>query len=232
MARIALLLQLLSWAVLSCALDLTGRVAWNNICSNATSLGQAEAYLNEGAFGGRVTRDGKFVIPDVPQGTYILSISSHDYSFEQLRVDVARSSLPPEVRPYIAGTPLNPPSSVLLPYPIVLSPKEKNVYFVPPESFNLTGMLANPMMLLMVGAAVMVFAMPYLMKNLDPEALEEFKEQQSKVNGIQSAFQTGDFKSGFSALMAGGESPTPQAPAKAPQPAGAAKGRSSKKARR
>ncbi|CAA7266607.1 unnamed protein product [Cyclocybe aegerita] len=232
MARFALLLQVLSWAVLSYALDITGRIAWNSVCSNATSLGQAKVCLNEGTFRGSITRGGKFVIPDVPQGTYILSISSHDHSFEQLRVDVTDSSLPPEVRPYIAGTPLNPPSSVLLPYPIVLSPKDKNVYFVPPESFNLTGMLANPMMLLMVGAAVMVFAMPYLMKNLDPEALEEFKEQQSKVNGIQSAFQTGDFKSGFSALMTGGEGPAPQAPTKAPQPAGTAKGRSSKKARR
>jgi len=42
-------------------------------------------------------------------------------------------------------------------------PREKQNYFIPPESFNLGGMLSNPMMLLMVGGAGMMLAMPYLM---------------------------------------------------------------------
>ena len=31
---------------------------------------------------------------------------------------------------------------------------------------------------------------------MDPEALEEFKEQQAKLGGIQNAFQSGEIKSG------------------------------------
>jgi hypothetical protein len=118
-----------------------------------------------------------------------------------------------EVRPYIPGTPLNPPSTVLLSYPISLAAKEKANYFVPPESFNLAGMLANPMMLLMVFGGALMLAMPYIMvrfppsypmlmltfltqNNMDPEALEEFKAQQQKIGGMQSALQGGDIKAG------------------------------------
>lgn len=60
---------------------------------------------------------------------------------------------------------MNPPSSVILPYPVLLTPREKQNYFIPPESFNLGAMLSNPMMLLMVGGAGMMLAMPYLMVN-------------------------------------------------------------------
>jgi len=58
---------------------------------------------------------------------------------------------------------MNPPSSVILPYPVLLTPREKQNYFIPPDSFNLGAMLSNPMMLLMVGGAGMMLAMPYLM---------------------------------------------------------------------
>lgn len=57
-------------------------------------------------------------------------------------------------------------------------------------------MLKSPMVLMMVFTGGMVLAMPYLMKNMDPESLEEFKEQQAKMAKMQSAITSGDFKSG------------------------------------
>lgn len=90
----------------------------------------------------------------------VLSLGLHRILF-QLRLDVKNSTT--EVRLYIPGTSLNPPSPVLLPYPIVLMPREKSVYFVPPETFNLLAMMSNPMMLLMVVGGSMMLAMPYLM---------------------------------------------------------------------
>jgi hypothetical protein len=51
----------------------------------------------------------------------------------------------------------------MLPYPVLVMAREKQSYFVPPESFNLGAMLSNPMMLLMVGGAGMMLAMPYIM---------------------------------------------------------------------
>jgi len=200
MARILILVHLLSCVALAFALDITGKVSWSDICPDAASLGQAKVSLNDGVFSSGVTHDGRFIIPDVLDGTYILSLISHDHSFDQLRIDVNNSTL--EVRPYVLGTPLKPPSSVLLPYPIVLTPREKSVYFVPPEAFNLVAMMSNPMMLLMVFGGGMMLAMPYLMKNLDPETVEEVREQQGKING---ALQSGDLKTGISAIMATGD---------------------------
>jgi len=193
MARIPsmILVQLLSCVALAFALDIIGKVSWTDICPNAASLGQAKVALDDGTFSSSVTHDGEFIIPDVPDGTYILSLISHDYFFNQLRLDVKNFTA--EVRLYIPGTPLNPPSPVLLPYPIVLIPREKSVYFVPPETFNLFAMMSNPMMLLMVVGGGMMLVMPYLMNHLDSDAMEEFKEQ----GRIKGALHSGDSKTGL-----------------------------------
>ncbi|KAF9478049.1 hypothetical protein BDN70DRAFT_913881 [Pholiota conissans] len=229
----SVLLQLLSCAVVAFGLDVTGKITWNDVCPNVTTLGQAKASLDNSIFSGGVTRHGNFIIPDVPDGTHVLSIVSHDHFFDQLRIDVNNSLSSVEVRPFLPGTPMNPPSTVLLPYPVILTPRERYVYFVPPESFNLAGMLSNPMMLLMVGGAGMMLAMPYLIKNLDPEALEEFKEQQAKLGGIQSALQSGDIKSGLSAIMAATEEQGASGPQGQPSKGGSgSKARTNKKSRR
>jgi hypothetical protein len=153
------------------------------VCPNATALGYARAVLDEGMYYGSVTSNGRFVIPDAPDGTYILSIESHDYAFDHYRIDINQNSVSPvEVRPYILGIPMNPPSNVILPYPLSIAAKEKYVYFLPRQSFNLGGMLSNPMMLAMLACGVLVLAMPYIMKNLDPEVLEEFKREQGRLS--------------------------------------------------
>jgi len=227
------LLFLLCLAVVH-ALDIHGKVAWNDVCPDIKSLGHSKAVLDDGRMSGSVAHTGYFLIPSVPPGTYLLSIISHDYTFDQVRIDVFNSTPSPEARPYVPGTPFNPPSTVLLPYPMVFVPRQKSLYFVPPESFNLVAMLSNPMMLMMVFGGGMMLAMPYLVKNLDPESLEEFKEQQARLAGVQNAMASGDLKSGLSALMAGTEEaqPTHPTPPTSNKPAGSSKGRSSKKGKR
>jgi ER membrane protein complex subunit 7 len=71
----------------------------------------------------------------------------------------------PEVRPYLSGTPLSSTanSHVTIPYPLKIHPRFKNEYFVPKQSFNIMGMLQNPMMMMMGVVGVMVVAMPYMM---------------------------------------------------------------------
>ncbi|KAF8349910.1 hypothetical protein F5887DRAFT_1127284 [Amanita rubescens] len=167
-----------AWAV-----NVNGMIRWNNICPGFDQLGQSKVILDNGIYAGTVTRSGSFMIPDVSPGTYILSVVAHDFSFDQLRIDIANSSATLEARPYIAGTPLNPPSTVLLPVPLVLTPRQKHAYFVPLGSFNLISMFSNPMMLLMLATACMMLASPYLLKSLDPESprkLEHDKENHSR----------------------------------------------------
>lgn len=121
--------------------------------------------------------------PDVDAGSYILNVISHNLVFDpvrphllsvhirflltflKLRVDVPPSSQKglPDVRPYVPGTPHNPPSIVTLPYPMVLSARQKAQFFVERQSFNALSMLQNPMMLMMGVTGVLVLAMPYIM---------------------------------------------------------------------
>ncbi|KAF8213375.1 hypothetical protein K438DRAFT_1956770 [Mycena galopus ATCC 62051] len=216
MVAFGLLFAPLSFALSAFAVDVTGKLQWNDQCP-----GPARVVLDSGKFNANILRDGTFSIPDVPTGTYILSVVSHDHIFDHFRVDVLESEF--EARPYSVGTPLTPASSILLPQ-ISLLARSKHVYFVPVESFNLLGMFQNPMMLMMVGGGIMVFLLPYLMKNMDPETMKEFKEQQAKMSTMQSAMASGDLKAGFSALMA--DDPPP-AKAVSASPAGSKKGNAS-----
>lgn len=183
--RLATFVALLSFSLFSWAVDVQGTIRWNEICPEIARLGQAKVVLDNGVYAGRVTRDGSFLIPDISPGTYILSVVAHDFTFDNVRIDVANSTATPEARPYIAGTPHNPPGQVQLPVPLVLTPRQKHVYFAPPGSFNLLSMFSNPMMLFAAVAACLVVGLPYVIKNLDPETLREIKERQEKMQADQ-----------------------------------------------
>ncbi|KAJ7462679.1 hypothetical protein B0H11DRAFT_2053786 [Mycena galericulata] len=221
----AVLIALLSLGLSTFAVDVRGKLQWNEVCPDITTLGHAKVVLDGGKFKGSVIHNGAFSIPDVPAGTYILSVVAHDYTFDELRIDVLESEF--EARPYSVATPLNPASSILLPQ-ISLPARSKHVYFVPIDSFNIVGMFQNPMMLMLLFGGVMVVSMPYLMKNMDPETMKEFKEQQAKMSGMQSALASGDLKAGFSALMAD----DPTAPKALPASPSGSKNRNNKNKRR
>ncbi|KZP12033.1 hypothetical protein FIBSPDRAFT_799456 [Athelia psychrophila] len=202
-----LLLVLSSVCSLALALDIRGSILWNDVCPSFSNLSSVRVVLNDGKLSSGVTREGGFLIPDVPSGSYLLSALSHDYTFDSLRIDVPSDSESPSVHPHILGTPFSPASSIALAYPVVLTPRGKNAYYVAREGFNVMAMLSNPMMLIMGFTAIMMFAMPYIMKNLDPQMLEEMNNSQKKMMGVQSAMQSGDIKSGLAALVGAEDEP-------------------------
>ncbi|KAH7915357.1 hypothetical protein BJ138DRAFT_1122722 [Hygrophoropsis aurantiaca] len=204
---ISLLATLLVLVSFTSAVDVEGSIVWNDLCPDYNSLGSAKVLLDTGKQYGTITHSGNFSIPDVTAGTYILSVLTHDFVFEKIRVDISESEPIPEVKSYVFGTPLTSHASVKLPYPVVLVPRHRNNYFMPRESFNLLGMFQNPMMMIMVLTGVMMIGMPYILKNLDPQTLEELQGRQAKVASIQNSMQSGDFKSGLSALLAADEDP-------------------------
>ncbi|KAF8633947.1 hypothetical protein AX15_001130 [Amanita polypyramis BW_CC] len=174
------------------AVNVHGAIRWNDICPSLNRLGQSKVILDNGKHTGTVSQSGSFIIPDVPPGTYVLSVLAHDFVFDQLRIDIFNSTAAAEARPYIAGSPLNPPNEVLLPIPLALTPRQEHEYFVPPGSFNLLSMFSNPMMIFMVIAAGMVLATPYLLKNIDPEPLREPKHdraQRALTDGMSQSVQ-------------------------------------------
>lgn len=202
MTRILAVAVLFASACTTCfAAEISGFVEWNGHCADAIQLGHAKVVLDNSVASGSVSRNGTFVIPDVAAGTYLVSVVSRDHVFDKLRVDVPPElDSPPEVSPYTIGTPLNPRSPIKLPYPIKLVPRQTKSYFVPHQSFNVVQMFQNPMMLIMVFGGFMMLAMPYLTKNLDPALLQEAQQNQAKFT---TALQSGDLKSGISALAGG-----------------------------
>lgn len=90
---------------------------------------------------------------------------------QQLRVDVTNETA--HIHPYAFGTPFNPPSTVSLPYPLKLTPKEKLDFYMPPQSFNLYSLLTNPMVLFGIGGLAL-FA---LNSFVDVNALQEAAKQ-------------------------------------------------------
>lgn len=209
-------------SVCSNALNLKGAIVWNQLCPDAKTLGQAKATLDDGSiYYGSITRDGSFMIPDVPEGTYIFNIVARNHIFDQYRVDVVDSLSPPEVRPYLPGTPLSSTanSHVTIAYPLKVHPKFKNEYFVPNQSFNVMGMLQSPMIMMMGAVGLMAVALPYMMKNLDPEQLKEVQESQARMAKMQSSLTSGDFR-GIASVFneasgdGGSSSATPSAPVK------------------
>lgn len=111
---------------------------------------------------------------------------------------------------------MNPPSTILLPHPIKLVPRQRNSYFVPAQSFDIMGMFQNPMMLMMVVGGGMMFALPYItvrilsnplvinpdalvtpsQKNLDPAVMKDVEETQAKIHAMQNSFQNGGIRAG------------------------------------
>jgi ER membrane protein complex subunit 7 len=69
-------------------------------------------------------------------------------------------------------------------YPIVFRALTRIQYDLPPPVFSIVGMLmANPMILMMLFSAVMVIAMPILMKNMTPEELAEIQKSSFAAQG-------------------------------------------------
>ena len=63
-----------------------------------------------------------------------------------------------------------------LPFPIPIEPLVANpVFFEKREGFNWSGMLMNPMVLMMGVTVLIMFVFPKMMQNMDPEQLKEMQ---------------------------------------------------------
>lgn len=200
---IGLLTSLCIYPILaSGALDLAGRVQFNEVCPRYEDLRGARVVLNGGGrYSAYVNKEGRFTIPSVDNGTYVLSVIAHGYLFDHYRIDVSETKALPSVHAYIPGTPLSSNVAAPLAYPILLTPRAKNAYFVEREGFNLVAMLQSPMMLLMIGTGALLFLTPYLMSRMDQDSLEELKGKQSKMLAAQSSITNMDISGGLSNLL-------------------------------
>ncbi|CAK7216983.1 hypothetical protein SBRCBS47491_003008 [Sporothrix bragantina] len=159
-----------------------------------------------------ITAGGKLVFSNVTAGSYLGEVHCATHVFSPLRVDVeeeaaenaAASLLVTRVTETYRGNdwanqgevlqrvlPVKSASSsssmavsgpTFLVAPVVMGTKS---YYTERSSFNVLGLLKNPMILMAIVAMVMMFGMPYLMDQMDPEMRAEFEERQ-KSNPMNS----------------------------------------------
>jgi hypothetical protein len=118
--------------------------------------------------------DGSFVIYNVAPGIHQLDIHSATYHFGQVKVQMLEDSMDaPKCLEYAyPGS-----GKTAVKYPLVLTPHATYDYFEPQRGFSVFSMLKNPMVLMMLVSAGLMYGMPKMMEGLDPEEKEQMRKQ-------------------------------------------------------
>ncbi|KAK5122750.1 hypothetical protein LTR85_003665 [Meristemomyces frigidus] len=134
-----------------------------------------------------IRRDSTFVFPDVAEASYLLTLHSRDYFFPPLRVDVSKAADESQQQTIQAwqtfrgnewdnkGPHYGSGKGELQ---LQIQPSGHKEFYQERGGFNIIGFVKSPMILMALVSAVMIFGMPYLMDNMDPETKAEFEEMQ------------------------------------------------------
>ncbi|RDA93771.1 hypothetical protein CP533_0254 [Ophiocordyceps camponoti-saundersi (nom. inval.)] len=185
-----------------------------------------------------LTASNAFVFQDLSPGSYLVEIHCPSLAFRPLRVDVGRRDGEAGEEEHAAawetfrGNDWANKGEVLAIVRGVVGPGFElrtlgtKVYFVERPGFSVLGILKSPMILMGLASMLMVFGMPYLMDNMDPEIKAEFEAQQRKGGPVASIMggagptsgnPLGDFD--MAAFLAGSkkkDAPAPPADADGP----------------
>ncbi|KAJ4289776.1 hypothetical protein N0V90_011106 [Kalmusia sp. IMI 367209] len=178
-----------------------------------------------------ITRSNSFNFNNVSVGSYLATIHSRDFVFEPLRIDVTleeavegsgdKRETVKAWQTFIGnewdnkGENRGEGGNGLV---IEVQPRTPKEYYQERAGFSPLSFLKNPMILMGLFTLILVFGMPYLMENMDPETKAEFEEMQKKgvmgSGSTQTAQQIQNFD--LASWMAGktdtgsrGQSPAP-----------------------
>ncbi|XP_026454645.1 ER membrane protein complex subunit 7 homolog [Papaver somniferum] len=131
-------------------------------------LSNAKVMLNGGQRTSFLRPDGYFSFHNVPAGTHLIEVASVGFFFSPVRVDVSARN-PGKVQAALTETRRGLTE-------LVLEPLKEEHYYEIREPFNVMSLLKSPMGLMMGFMVVVVFLMPKLMENMDPEELKRAQE--------------------------------------------------------
>ncbi|KAI3863319.1 hypothetical protein MKX03_008274 [Papaver bracteatum] len=131
-------------------------------------LSNAKVMLNGGQRTSFLRPDGYFSFHNVPAGTHLVEVASVGFFFSPVRVDVSARN-PGKVQAALTETRRGLTE-------LVLEPLKEEHYYEIREPFNVMSLLKSPMGLMMGFMVVVVFLMPKLMENMDPEELKRAQE--------------------------------------------------------
>nr|CAB3468530.1 unnamed protein product [Digitaria exilis] len=113
--------------------------------------------------------DHIYLSHNVPAGTHLIEVSSIGYFFSPVRVDISARN-PGYIQAALTETrrALNE---------LVLEPLKEEQYYEVREPFSVMSLLKSPMGLMVGFMVLMVFVMPKMMENIDPEEMKQAQEQ-------------------------------------------------------
>ncbi|ESR63616.1 hypothetical protein CICLE_v10009464mg [Citrus x clementina] len=121
--------------------------------------------------------DGYFSFQNMSAGTHLIEVAAIGYFFSPVRVDVSARH-PGKVQAALTETRrgLNE---------LVLEPLREEQYYEIREPFSIMSLVKSPMGLMMGFMLVVVFLMPKLMENMDPEEMRRAQEEM-RSQGVPS----------------------------------------------
>ncbi|KAJ3225906.1 hypothetical protein HK099_005962 [Clydaea vesicula] len=136
--------------------------------------------LNYGERTAYLKSDGSFKFENVSLGIHTLTASSTLHYYDVIRIDVEENA---NSEPSVKAS-LSIPGATFdrrgpdLVYPLELKARHKYDYFLPRPTFNFFDLLKNPMLLMSLFSLFMMFILPKLTANMDPEDLKELQGKQ------------------------------------------------------
>jgi ER membrane protein complex subunit 7 len=139
-----------------------------------TPVNATKIVLNSGEFLSYSRFDGTFSFYGVPPGIHLLDVHSHKHHFGQVKIQLLDDQMdsPKCIEYYYPGAP-----KASIAHPLVMKAHARYEYFEPKGSFNPMSLLKNPMMLMMIVSVGLMFLMPKMMENLEPEERERMQKQ-------------------------------------------------------
>ncbi|TGO73271.1 hypothetical protein BELL_0375g00010 [Botrytis elliptica] len=143
-----------------------------------------------------LTPSNSFSFRNLTSGSYLLTVSSSAHAFIPLRVDIHPASSESNLIPIEAFTTFRANEwsnkGEIIPvsklgddkYTAEVKPLVEKNYYLERVGFSPLSLLKNPMILIAGFSMLIVFGMPYLMDNMDPELKAEFEERQKSGGGI------------------------------------------------
>ncbi|CAN1287814.1 ER membrane protein complex subunit 7 homolog, partial [Linum perenne] len=113
--------------------------------------------------------DGYFSFHNVPAGTHLIEVSAMGYFFSPVRVDVS-ARFPGKIQAALTENRRGLTE-------LVLEPLREEQYYEIREPFSPMSIIKSPMGMMIGFMVVVVFLMPKLMENMDPEEMKRAQEE-------------------------------------------------------
>lgn len=114
--------------------------------------------LGGGRYQTSVHKDGSFVFPDVPTGTFILEVDSPHLVYSKVRINITPDSV--KATKVTLGDHFSDRHHKVLSMPLTLRPRRRPMHYIPPEGAKVAGWFANPMILMSSFSLLMLLWMP------------------------------------------------------------------------